>query len=395
MTTNDPVVILAAKRTPIGDFQGSLASIKATELGSTAIKGLFSDSSIEPQRIDQVFMGCVLSAGLGQAPARQASLGADLPISATCTTINKMCGSGMQTIIQAYDSLVSQQQNFIVAGGMENMSQAPYLLPKARAGYRLGHQTTLDHLMHDGLEDAYNENQSMGMLAEKCAQKYRFSKQEQDTFSLESLSKANEAIKNGYFKAEITPVRVVNRKVTQTIDQDSGPLKAKADKIPLLRPVFTPSGTITAATASFISDGAAAVLLSRQSVAERHHEVIQATICAHHTHAQEPDWFTTAPIHAIEGVLKKAGWNKADVDLFEINEAFAVVTMAAITELQLDPKRVNIHGGACVLGHPIGASGARIVVTLIHALKQRNLKKGIACLCIGGGEASALAIELY
>jgi acetyl-CoA C-acetyltransferase len=393
MPNSDHVVIISAKRTPIGAFQGNLAHLKSTELGAASIQACYNESGIQANNIKQVIMGCVLPAGLGQAPARQACLQADLKQSTACLTINKMCGSGMQSVILAHNNIVTNNHSVIIAGGMESMSQAPYLLPKARQGYRFGHQPVMDHMLLDGLEDAYNPGKSMGYFAEKCANHYNFSRQQQDEFTLNTLSKAKRAIDNNWFQQEITTITSTTKKETRQINQDEGPGKAKAEKIPLLPAAFTKDGTITAASASFISDGAASLLLTKQSTAAELELEPIAKIIAHHTHAQAPEWFTTAPITAIKEVIKKAHWTIDDIDLFEINEAFAVVTMAAIKELSIPEEKVNIHGGACVLGHPIGASGARILVTLTHALRQHNLTKGVAAICIGGGEAMAIAIE--
>jgi acetyl-CoA C-acetyltransferase len=392
MTGNTEVFILSAQRTPIGAFQGILSQLSCTTLGGTAIKAAYESAKITPQSVNQVLMGCVLSAGLGQAPARQACLHAGLLPSTTCTTINKMCGSGMQTVIQAHDSLKANPEQVIVCGGMENMSQAPYLLKKARAGYRIGHQCVSDHMMLDGLEDAYDKGRPMGYFAEQCVKEYQFTREQQDQFATQSLQRALKAAQNNWFKHEICSV-TTNKE--HSVTQDEGPQKARPDKIPTLRPVFSATGTITAASASFISDGAAALTLcSGSKLKELNNCKPLARIVAHHSHAQLPAEFTTAPIEAIKGVIKKAHWDLDDVDLFEINEAFAVVTMAAIRSLNLPSEKVNPHGGACSLGHPIGASGARIIVTLTHALREHGLKKGVAALCIGGGEATAIAIEI-
>ncbi len=387
--SNEEIVIVSAQRTPIGNFQGSLQSYSATELGAKAIHSAVQTSKIPVENIDAVIMGCVLPAGLRQAPARQAARGAGVPDSVGCTTVNKVCGSGMQSIIFAHDSLRSENAQIIVAGGMESMSNAPYLLPKARSGYRLGHQTALDHLFFDGLEDAY-EHKLMGHYAEKCAQKYNFTREEQDNFALHSVQKARDAASKGFFYSEIVPLQFKD----QMTSLDEGPETARPEKIPLLKPVFQQDGTITAANASSISDGAAALVLMREKHAAELHLSPLAKIVGHSTHSQDPAWFTTAPSGAIKKLLQKINWAIETVDLFEINEAFAVVTLAAIKDLHLDSNKVNIHGGACVLGHPLGASGARIVVTLIHALRTHGLKRGIAALCIGGGEATAIAVEL-
>jgi acetyl-CoA C-acetyltransferase len=394
MPNKDPIVIVAAKRTPLGSFNGYFKTTKCTALAAATIKACLSQAALDPSHVDEVLMGCVLTAGLGQAPARQAALAAGLHASTPCTTVNKMCGSGMKTIMQAHDALLSGTNQVMVAGGMENMSLAPYLLPKARFGYRMGHSEALDHMMLDGLEDAYQERCSMGVFAEACAEKYHFTRQQQDEYALSSLKRAQQATQSGFFKEEITPVSVSSKKGHTTYDTDEGPGQIKSEKIPELKPAFKANGTVTAANASSISDGAAAVLLMRQSTASQLNCQPLATIIGQTSHAQAPEWFTTAPIAAIKTLFDKTGWSAADVDLFEINEAFAVVTMAAISDLHLDREKVNVNGGACALGHPIGASGTRIVVSLINALRQRQLKRGIAALCIGGGEATAIAIEI-
>lgn len=386
---DDDIVILSAQRTPIGDFQGVLSSLSATQLGSIAIQGALDRAQLPPDQVSSVLMGCVLPAGLGQAPARQASIGAGIPKSVGCTTINKVCGSAMQAMILGHDSLKAGSATCIVAGGMESMSNAPYLMPKARQGYRLGHQRVLDHLFFDGLEDAYEPGKLMGHFAEQCAAKYTFSREAQDAFALASIQRAQQAQQLGVFDAEITPVLI---KDTQ-INQDDGPHSAKPDKIARLKPAFDPSGTITAASSSRISDGAAACVLMRADAAKAQGLRPLARIVAHSAHAGEPEWFTTAPIGAIDALLTKTGWRIDDVDLFEINEAFAVVAMAAMKAHTIPHDKLNVHGGACVLGHPLGATGARLVVTLLNALTQRQAKRGIAALCIGGGEATAIAIE--
>ncbi len=383
------VVIVAAKRTPIGNFQGSLSSLSAPQLGSVAIKAAMQQAGIANDVPCSALMGCVLPAGVGQAPARQATIGAGLPYSLGCTTINKVCGSGMKAIMLATDSIHAGNCNVIIVGGMESMSNAPYLLPKARQGYRLGHQTALDHMFYDGLEDAY-EHKLMGNYAEQCAKQYGFTRQQQDEYTLRSVSRAQAAAAEGLFDAEIT---AVTTKAGEVI-LDEGPQTARPEKIPQLKPAFAADGTVTAANSSSISDGAAALIVMNEATSKEYNCTPLARIIAHSTHSQEPGLFTTAPIGAIEKLLTKTGWQLADVDLFEINEAFAVVALASIKTLGLDPNKVNVHGGACVLGHPIGASGARIVVTLLHALRSRNLKRGIAAICIGGGEATALAIEI-
>lgn len=391
--TTDPIVIVAAKRTPMGHFGGAFKNTSTITLGARAIEGVLHASQIDRNNIDEVIMGCVLPAGLGQAPARQAAIAAGLPLKTGAVTINKMCGSGMKAIMLAHDEIKAGTFQTIIAGGMENMSCAPYLIPKARFGYRLGDATLVDHMMRDGLEDAYAPGKSMGVLAEKCVDQYHFSREALDAFALESLTRAKKANETGLFKAEMVPVKINGGKAEIEISQDENPFKAKPEKIPHLKPAFVADGKITAANASSISDGAAAVILMKATDAKKQNQTILATIKAQATHSQEPAWFTTAPIEAIKKVCEKANWKISDVDLFEINEAFAVVTLAAIKELNLSPDKVNVHGGACALGHPIGASGARIIVTLIHALKQRRLKRGVAALCIGGGEATAVAIE--
>lgn len=389
------IVIIAGARTPIGNLGGCLSHLPAIELGATAISAALKKSMLPQAAIDEVLMGCVLSAGQGQAPARQAALKAGLPYNIPCTTINKMCGSGMKAIMLAHDEILAGSFHAIVTGGMESMSQAPYLLPKARFGYRLGHDRLIDHLMLDGLEDAYEPRKSMGEYAEMCVDKYHFTREELDTFAMESLQFSKKANEDGTFSAEIAPIKISDRKGNITeISCDENPFFANIERIPQLKPAFHIEGKITAANSSSISDGAAALVVASREYAEKKGGRAMAKIIAHHTHAQEPAWFTTAPTMAIKGVLKKAGWSMDDVDLFEINEAFAVVTLSAMHDLNLSRDKVNIHGGACALGHPIGASGARIVVTLLYALQKYKLKKGIAALCIGGGEATALAIEM-
>jgi acetyl-CoA C-acetyltransferase len=391
--SHDPIVIVGQARTPMGGFMGDLAAVKATDLGATAIRAAISRAGLASEDIDEVIMGCVLPAGLGQAPARQASLAAGIPKSTGTTTVNKVCGSGMKSIMLAHDLLVAGSATAAVAGGMESMSNAPHLLPKARAGYRFGHGQVLDHMAFDGLEDAY-EGSAMGVFAETCADKYQFDREAQDAYAIGSLKKAQAAIESGAFDAEIVPVEVPARGGAVTVDTDEQPMKARFDKIPQLRPAFRKDGTVTAANASSISDGAAAVVLMRKSEASKRGLTPIARIVAHAGHAQEPSEFTMAPIGAIGALLSKAGWDKDSVDLFEINEAFAVVPMAAIESLGLDADRVNVNGGACALGHPIGCSGTRIVVTLLAALAAHGKKRGVASLCIGGGEATALAVEL-
>lgn len=387
----DDVVIVGAARTPIGNFQGSLASISATQLGSVAIAAAVERSGVNASDLDSVMMGCVLPAGLGQAPARQAAIGAGVPSSVGCSTINKMCGSGMKTVMLAHDSIKAGTSDIVLAGGMESMTNAPYLLPNARAGYRLGHQRVLDHMFYDGLEDAFDSGKLMGNFAELCAEKYHFTRQDQDAFAIESLTRAQAAQKNGDFADEI--VSVTTQK-GDTITEDDGPIGVNIEKIPLLKPAFAQDGTVTAANSSKISDGAAAVVLMRSTAAAERELIPLARIVGHSTQAQDSTWFTTAPIGAIEKLLQKTGWSVDEVDLFEINEAFAVVAMAAMRDLNIAHEKLNIHGGACALGHPVGATGTRIIVTLLHALQRKNLRKGIAALCIGGGEATAIALEL-
>ncbi len=394
---HDPVVIVSAARTPMGGFQGSMSGFTAGELGAHAIQQavLRAGHPTLSEKVDEVIMGCVLPAGQGQAPARQAALTAGLPLSSACTTINKMCGSGMKAIMMAHDSLLAGSTQVAVAGGMESMSNAPYLLPKARSGMRMGHGQVMDHMFLDGLEDAYDKGRLMGSFAEECADQYRFTRQAQDEFAIRSLERAKQATEDGSFQWEIAPIEVASRKGTEVVSTDEQPLKADPAKIPTLKPAFRrDGGTVTAANSSSISDGAAAVVMMKQSHAEKLGIKPLARILGHSTHAQKPSLFTTAPVGALQGLFEKIGLNAAQVDLFEINEAFAVVTMAAMADLNLPADKVNIHGGACALGHPIGASGARIVCTLIGALKKTNGKIGVASLCIGGGEATALAIEL-
>ena len=394
---NDPVVIVSAARTPMGGFQGELSGLTGPQLGAVAIKAAVERAGIAPEQVQEVLMGCVLPAGVGQAPARQAALGAGLPLSAGCTTVSKVCGSGMKATMLAHDLLVAGTNDVMVAGGMESMSNAPYLLPKARGGYRLGHGQILDHMFLDGLEDSYskeNKGRLMGTFAEDCAGHFDFTRAAQDEFAIASTTRAQNAIKDGSFAWEVAPVTVAGRKGEVVIDKDEQPPKAQIDKIAGLKPAFAKDGTVTAANSSSISDGAAALVMMRRSTADKLGLKPLATIVGHATHAQEPQWFTTAPVGAMQKVLAKAGWSKDDVDLWEINEAFAVVTMAAMKELKLPHDKVNVHGGACALGHPIGASGARILVTLLGALKKYGKKRGVASLCIGGGEATAVAVEL-
>ncbi|MBG95633.1 MAG: acetyl-CoA C-acyltransferase [Cycloclasticus sp.] len=390
---NRNVVIVAAKRTPLGGFQGQFSSLTASDLGSAAIKAAIEDGQVKPEQIETVHFGCVLPAGQGQAPTRQAAFKAGVPLSSPCNTVNKMCGSGMQAVIYGYQQILAGDASCVIAGGMESMTNAPYLSSKYRAGLKMGHGDMIDHMFHDGLQDV-KHGQLMGAFAEMCAEKYNFSREQQDDFAISSLERANSAISSGAFEAEITPVVVKSRKGETTYTDDEQPAKAAVDKIRKLRPAFKKDGTVTAANASSISDGAAALVLMDSSEAEKKGFQPLAKITAQAVHAQDPDWFSTAPIFAIQKVLKKCEWAVDDVDLFEINEAFAVVTMAATKDLHLDPAKVNVNGGACALGHPIGASGARVLVTLIHALKARQLSKGVASLCIGGGEATAMAIEI-
>lgn len=391
---SDKIVITGSARTPMGGFQGVLSDATAAELGAAAIAAAVERSRIEKAAIDEVIIGCVLSAGQGQAPARQASLGAGIPLGTGCTTINKMCGSGMKATMLAHDLLLAGSNQVMIAGGQESMSNSPYLLPKARAGLRMGHGKLIDHMFLDGLEDAYDKGCLMGTFADNTADKYKFTREQQDEFAITSLKRARAAIESGAFKDEITPVVIKTRKGEITVDTDEQPFNANLEKIPKLRAAFRQDGTVTAANSSSISDGAAALVLMRESEANSRGVKPVAVIQGHSSFAHEPAWFTTAPVGAIRNLLEKLGWTTNDVDLFEINEAFAVVTMAAMHDLELDHSRVNIHGGACALGHPIGASGARILVTLIAALQRQGLKKGVAALCIGGGEATAMAIEL-
>jgi acetyl-CoA C-acetyltransferase len=394
MQATDPIVILSYARTPMGGFQGSLAGASATDLGATAVKAAVERAGVSPDDVDRCYMGCVLPAGLGQAPARQAALYAGLPKSTEAVTINKMCGSGMKAAMMAADSLAAGSADVIVAGGMESMSNAPYLMKKHRAGARIGHDTVYDHMMLDGLEDAYEPGRAMGTFAEATACDYQLTRAAQDDYAIESLTRAQNAQKSGWFDKEIVAVEVKTRKGAETVDKDEQPLKGDASKIPGLRPAFSKDGTITAANASSISDGAAALVMTRASTAEAKGLKPVARVVAHTAHAREPAQFTTAPIGAIERLLEKTGWKVADVDLFEINEAFACVTMFAMKDLGIPHDRVNIHGGATAMGHPIGASGARILATLIAALERTGGKRGIASLCIGGGEATAMAVEL-
>ncbi|MNM26549.1 acetyl-CoA C-acyltransferase [Pseudomonas putida] len=390
---NDPIVIVSAVRTPMGGLQGDLKSLTAPQLGSAAIRAAVERAGIDAAGVEQVLFGCVLPAGQGQAPARQAALGAGLDKHTTCTTLNKMCGSGMQAAIMAHDLLLAGTADVVVAGGMESMTNAPYLLDKARGGYRMGHGKIIDHMFMDGLEDAYDKGRLMGTFAEDCAQANAFSREAQDQFAIASLTRAQEAISSGRFAAEIVPVEVTEGKEKRVIKDDEQPPKARLDKIAQLKPAFREGGTVTAANASSISDGAAALVLMRRSEADKRGLKPLAVIHGHAAFADTPALFPTAPIGAIDKLMKRTGWNLAEVDLFEINEAFAVVTLAAMKHLDLPHDKVNIHGGACALGHPIGASGARILVTLLSALRQNNLHRGVAAICIGGGEATAMAVE--
>lgn len=396
MTSNaqDPIVIVGMARTPMGGFQGDFSSVTAPELGSAAIRAAIERAGLAPADIDESIMGCVLPAGQGQAPARQAARGAGIPDMAGATTINKMCGSGMKAAMLAHDALMAGTNDILIAGGMESMTNAPYLLPKARQGYRIGHQEVKDHMFLDGLEDAYDRGRLMGTFADDTARHFQFTRDAQDAYAIESLARANKAIKDGSFAGEVVPVTVPGRGGETLVEIDEQPGKARPDKIPALKPAFAKDGTVTAANSSSISDGAAALVITRQSVAEARGLTPIARIVAHATNAGEPAWFTTAPVGSIEKVLAKAGWTRDDVDLFEVNEAFAVVAMVAMKELDLPHDKVNIHGGACALGHPIGASGARIMVTLLAALRQYGGRRGVASLCIGGGEATAVALEL-
>jgi acetyl-CoA C-acetyltransferase len=393
-TVEDPVVVLAAARTPIGSMMGAFSTLQAWQLGAIAVRAALERSGIPGQRVDEVLLGNCLPAGQGQAPARQAALGAGLPATAGAVTLSKMCGSGMRAMMFAHDMLLAGSAQLVVAGGMESMTNAPYLVPKARQGYRYGHATLYDHMALDGLEDAYERGKAMGEFAEECVAKFGFSRADQDRFAITSTERAVRANEDGSFEWEIAPVAVAGKSGETTVTKDEQPFKARPEKVAQLKPAFKKDGTITAANSSSISDGAAALVLARASLAEQFDCKPLARIRAHAMHAQEPNWFTTAPIGAIAKVLDRCGWRADDVDLWEINEAFAAVTMAAMHEYRIAHDRVNIHGGACALGHPIGASGARIVVTLMGALRQRGLRRGVAALCIGGGEATALALEL-
>ncbi|MEY3915108.1 MAG: hypothetical protein RLZZ103_607 [Pseudomonadota bacterium] len=394
MRNADPVVILSYARTPMGAMQGALADVSATDLGATVVKAAVERAGVDGAAIERIYMGCVLPAGLGQAPARQAAIKAGLPKSVQATTVNKVCGSGMQTVIMGSEALAAGSVDYVIAGGMESMTNAPYLLKKHRSGARIGHDTAYDHMFLDGLEDAYEAGRAMGTFAQDTADDYKLTREAQDGYAIESLRRAQSAIADGAFKAEIVPVTVATRKGDVIIDTDEQPGKGMPDKIPTLKPAFAKDGTITAATSSSISDGAAALVLTRQSVADANGQKPIARIVAHAAHAQEPSAFTTAPVGAINTCLAKAGWTIADVDLFEVNEAFACVAMFAMHDLGIAHDKINVHGGATALGHPIGASGARIITTLVAALQRHGKKRGLASLCIGGGEATALAIEL-
>ncbi|MEK9755163.1 MAG: acetyl-CoA C-acyltransferase [Rhodospirillaceae bacterium] len=391
---DDPIVIVGAARTPMGGFQGSLSPLSAPELGGHAIKAALERAGVPAEDVQDLIMGLCLFAGVKQAPARQAAHNAGIPWYAGATTISKMCGSAMKATMLAHDNILAGSHDVMIAGGMESMTNAPYLLPRARAGYRLGHgDKAMDHMFLDGLEDAYDEGRLMGTYAEECAEHYQFTREAQDAFAIESLTRAKRAVEDGTFAPEVVPVTVTTRKGQTVVDSDEQPFNANIDKIPTLKPAFRKDGTVTPANSSSISDGAAALVLMKRSEAEKRGLQPIAVIHAHATHAQEPNWFTTAPIGSIEKALAKTGWTTADVDLYEINEAFAVVTMAAMRDLDLPHDKVNVHGGACALGHPVGASGARIIVTLLNALQKYDLRKGVASLCIGGGEATAIAVE--
>lgn len=390
---SDPVVILAARRTPVGAFQGALATMTAPQLGAVAIKAALEDSGVAPADVDEVIMGCVLSAGIGQAPARQAAMGAGLPTSVPSTTVNKMCGSAMRSIMLGADQILAGTARVVVAGGMESMSNAPYLLPKARTGFRMGHQEVLDHMFFDGLQSPW-DGQLMGCFADNTAEKYEFTRQAQDEFAADSVRRALAAVNNGDFKAEVASVTAKTRKGEQIVDKDETPFTLDVAKIPTLKPAFKKNGTVTAASSSGISDGAAALVLVRESYAAGKGLKPVARILGYTSFAREPEWFTLAPVGAIQKLLKQLNWQAADVDLYEINEAFAAVPMAAMKDLSLEHAKLNVNGGACALGHPIGATGARILTTMLYALRKRGKKRGIASLCIGGGEATAIAVEL-
>lgn len=395
MTLQDPIVIVGSARTPMGGFQGDLKDATAPELGASAIRAALDRSGVAPDAVEETVFGCVLPAGQGQAPARQAAIGAGLPFAVGATTVNKMCGSGMKAVMLAHDLIAAGSASIAVAGGMESMTNAPYLLDRARDGYRLGHGRVIDHMFLDGLEDAYDKGRLMGTFAEDCAEAYQFTRSAQDDYAVTSLTRARAAIETGAFDAEIVPVTVKTGRSETVVGRDEQPGKAKPEKIPTLKPAFREGGTVTAANASSISDGAAALVLMRRSQAEREGFTPLATIVGHATHAQAPNLFATAPIGALRRLSERTGWSLKDVDLFEINEAFAVVAMAAMRDLDLPHDKVNVHGGACALGHPIGASGARVLVTLLTALERYGMRRGMATLCIGGGEATAVAIERH
>ena len=392
--SSDAVVIVAAKRSPLGAFQGSLSGAQSPDLAAAAMRACIDESGVDAGDISEILMGCVLPAGVGQAPARQAAIKAGIPLGAGCTTLNKVCGSGMKTTMLGNDLIKAGSASVVLTGGMESMSNAPYLMPKARSGYRMGHQEVLDHMFFDGLQNPY-DGKMMGHFAEETAKKYSFSREDQDAFAIESVKRARAALADGSFTAEIAPVTISTLSGDITISEDEGPGKAQLEKIPSLRPTFATDGTVTAASSSSISDGAAALLLMSAADAENRGLEPLASIAGHSGFAHEPEWFTTAPVFAIRALHDKLGWSPDNVDLYEINEAFACVTMAAMVDVGLDHARVNVNGGACALGHPIGATGARIIVTLLHALRNRNLKRGIASLCIGGGEAVAIGIEVF
>jgi len=390
---NDSVVILSARRTPIGAMLGAFASVSGHALGAEAMRGALESAGLDPARLDEVVMGCVLPAGQGQAPARQAAIAAGVPKSVPSTTVNKMCGSGMRAVMYGADHIAAGSADFVMAGGLESMTNAPYLLPKARAGYRMGHGEVLDHMFYDGLQSPW-DGKLMGCFADATAAKYAFSRADQDAFAAESVRRAVAAVESGAFEAEIAPVRIKDRKGERTVSRDETPFTVAIEKIPNLKPAFGKDGTVTAASSSSIADGAAALVLARADAAAKAGLEPLARIVAHSSHAREPEWFTIAPVGAIQSALKRAGWKAADVDLYEINEAFAVVTMAAMKDIGIAHDKVNVYGGACALGHPIGATGARILTTLVHALKKQGKKRGLAALCIGGGEATAVAIEI-
>jgi len=391
--STDPVVIVAARRTPIGAFQGVFSDVSATQLGAAAVAAAVADSGVDPGDVGRVLMGCVLPAGLGQAPARQAALGAGLPKGVPCATVNKMCGSGMEALVLGHDLITAGSASVVVAGGLESMTNAPYLMPKARGGYRMGHQEVLDHMFYDGLQDIY-EGHMMGHFAEQTSQKYGFTREDQDAFAIESVTRATRAAGDGSFDAEITPVTVKTRKGEHTVSEDEVPGTVSVEKIPNLRPAFAKDGTVTAASSSSISDGAAALVIMTASEAKKRGLKPLARIVGHSAFAHEPAWFTTAPVYALKTLHERLGWTPDEVDIYEINEAFACVTMAAMKDCGIDHAKVNVNGGACALGHPIGATGARITTTLLHAMRARNLKRGIATQCIGGGEATAVALEI-